>query len=400
VRGAKSLVEYTKTSGEGFIASSGEVPLSDGTKVHWWLRTDTKVDTGGLGAASGYIAVLYRGELYSVAHADQEDGDTRLGAAVFRQFGIGSDIIRRKLFLIIEPPEYDEITGSPGVAPSTGRADLYWMGGGGSPRSVKPADWSEEFGRRLPQQILEAINAEYESRDSSSDREERLKRVMDRFSKRWKATRARVQADDADTTTSPTGPGSAPRAPIDSPTPARRTARTKKRVVVRGRAGENSVGQPGAGTMPAKTTSVAAGVPNCRWVTAADINDHGMMAAWQKPSATDPNGCIELDRDHPVIRTQIEHWQSQYPPAVAKEVEKKVMEAYEEVAVAKVSHMHALTGSVISEERRDEMLLNPALTTSLLGLISEDALISPRLGALGTKKRVGAQDAEEGVSAA
>jgi len=33
------------------------------------------------------------------------------------------------------------------------------------------------------------------------------------------------------------------------------------------------------------------------------------------------------------------------------------------------------------------MLLNPALTTSLLGLISEDALISPRMGKIGTKRK-------------
>lgn len=32
-------------------------------------------------------------------------------------------------------------------------------------------------------------------------------------------------------------------------------------------------------------------------------------------------------------------------------------------------------------------LLNPALTMSLLGLISEDAVIRPRTGKLGTKRR-------------
>lgn len=398
VRGAKSLVEYTKSTGEQFIGSNGVVPLADGTMVHWWLRTEQKVDTGGLGAASGYIAVLYRGELYSFANADQEDGDTRIGAAVYRQFGIGSDIIRRRLFLIIEPPEYDEVTGSPGVAPSTGRADLYWMGAGGSPRSVKPADWSEEFGSKLPKEILDAIDAEYKSRDTHSNRDERLKRVVDRFSKRWKATRARIQEKDADTTTTPTGTGSPQRAPIDSPTPARRTTLTTKRVIVRRRPGEASIGQPGTGTTPAKTVNVSAGVPDCRWVTEADINDKGMMAAWQKPSAKDPNGCVELDQGHPVILSQIEYWQKQYPPAVANEVKRKVMEAYEEVAVAKVSHMHALTGPVISEEQRNDMLLNPALTTSLLGLISEDALISPRLGALGTKKRAGAEETDSSAA--
>jgi len=87
--------------------------------------------------------------------------------------------------------------------------------------------------------------------------------------------------------------------------------------------------------------------------------------------------------------SQIEHWQSQYPPAIANDVRKLVMDAYEEVAVAKVSHLHALTGNVFSEESRDVMLENPALSASLLGLISEDALIGPRTGSLGTKRRKG-----------
>jgi hypothetical protein len=386
VRGAKSLIEYKKSSGDHFVAASGAVDLSDGTKVHWWLRTHPKVETGGLGATSAYIGVLYRRELYGQAYTESEDGDTKSGANVYRQFGIGSDVVRRRVFLVIEPPEFDDTTGAPGVAPSTGRADLYWMGTGLSARSVKPADWSAEFGELLPKEILDAINAEYESREHSDDREERLKRVMDRFANRWKAPRARVKDKDADTTTTATSPGSVPRLPMDTPTRPRRPRR-KKVVVIRSRAGETIIGHPETGTTPAKKTTVSAGLPDCRWVRAEDINDEGMIAAWQKPSAQDPNGCIELDETHPVIRSQIEHWRSQYPAAVANQVEKLVKDAYEEVAVAKVSHLHTLTGTVFSEEQRNEMLENPALTTSLLGLISEDALIAPRTGKLGTKRR-------------
>jgi len=395
VRGAQSLIEYKKASGDEFIAAKGTVPLNDGSKVRWWLRTEPRVDTGGLGASSAYIAVLYRGELYGQAYADLEDGDTRIGAATYRQFGISSDHVRRRVFLIIEPPEYDEVTGSPGVAPSTGRADLYWMGAGLSARSVKPADWSEEFGEKLPAEILDAINAEYQSKTDPSDREERLKRVMDRFGKRWKAPRARVQDEGADTTTQPSAPGTASRAPIDSPTPTRRRPRTKRKVVIRGRRGDVTIGQRNTGELPAKAMSIRVGLPNCRWVGKDDINEDGMMGAWQKPNAVDPNGCILLDKDHPVIRGQIEHWQNQYPRSVAMRVEKIVLEAYEEVAIAKVSHMHHLTGTIISEEQRDAMLLNPALTTSLLGLISEDAVIGPRVGGLGTKKRKVEEDEPE-----
>lgn len=386
VRGARSLIEYRKKDGTDFIEASNVVSLPDGTKVHWWLRTEPKVETGGLGATSAYIGVLYRDELYGQAYTESEDGDTKTGANVYRQFGIGSDSVRRRVFLVIEPPEYNEATGASGVAPSTGRADLYWMGSGISSRSVKPSDWSGDFGRIVPKEILDAINAEYDSREQSDDREERLKRVMDRFADRWKASRARVQPAETDTTTTPTSPGTAPRSPIDSPTKPRKP-RKKKVVVVRGRGGDTVIGQPDTGTTPAKRTSVSVGVPHCRWVTAEDINDAGMIAAWQKPTAQYPNGCIELDEDHPVVRTQIEHWQNQYSPAVKNDVEKLVKDAYEDVAMAKVSHLHALTGVVFSEEQRDTMLLNPALSASLLGLIAEDALIGPRTGKLGVKRR-------------
>jgi hypothetical protein len=310
-----------------------------------------------------------------------------VGAAVFRQFGIGADSVRRRVFLVIEPSEFDDATGAAGVAPSTGRADLYWMGAGQSPRSVKPADWAEAFGENLPQEILDAISAEYESREQSDDREERFKKVMDRFSKRWRAPRARVQDKETDTTTTGTSSGTSPRAPIDSPTPRTRKPGATKKVVVRGRGGGVVIGQPGTRATPAKATSVSSGVPGVEWVTEADINDKGMIAAWQKPNKQFPNGCITLDKHHPVILSQIEYWQKIYPPAVAPQVASIVREAHEEIAIAKVSHMHALTGTVLSEDQRDSMLLNPALTTSLLGLISEDAVIGPRTGKLGTKKR-------------
>ncbi|GAB4078709.1 ATP-binding protein [Nostocoides australiense] len=386
VRGGRSLVEYTKSAGDSCIADSGVVSLRDHTKVHWWLRTEPTVETGGLGAKSGFVAVLYRGELYGQASADQEDGDVRVGAAVYRQFGIGSDAVRRKVFLVIEPPEYNETTGGEGVAPSTGRADLYWMGAGKSPRSVKPSDWAEEFGEKLPKAILDAINAEFESRDQDEDREQRLQRVLDRFSKRWKAPRARVESVEPDTETTLATPGTTPRTPIDSPSPRPRKASGPKKVVVPRRGDGQTLGQPGQGDTPAKTTRVAVGIPDCKWVTEADIAEAGMMAAWQPPSALHPNGCIEIASDHQVIRNQVEFHQNHYPPAVAKDIEKIVRDVYEEIAIAKVSHIHAL-GTLFAEEKREEMLQNPSLTTSLLGLIAEDAVIGPRTGKLGTKRR-------------
>jgi hypothetical protein len=262
---------------------------------------------------------------------------------------------------------------------------------------VKPSDWADMFAEQMPPAIQQELRAAYAAENESDEaREERLKRIMDRFSKRWKAMKARTikpGADDDDTTTDPTSQGTAPRTPIDSPTPARTPKKGKKRVVVRGRGGEITIGAENAGTQKAKSTQVNRGYPQTAWVKSTDINDPGMIAAWQGPSATWPDGLIQLDESHPVVRGQIKYWQSQYPAAHAQQVEAIVKAAYEDVAIAKVSHMHSLTGSVFSEEKLEQMLLNPALTTSLLGLISEDAVISPRLGGLGAKRR---KDVDEG----
>jgi len=132
---------------------------------------------------------------------------------------------------------------------------------------------------------------------------------------------------------------------------------------------------------------VTGGIPNYEWVKAEDIDDEGMFASWMKPSARYENGCIQLDETHAVLLEQLNYWKSQYPPTMAGEVERRVKNCYADVAVAKVAHIHALTGALFSEEQRDAMLENHSLTASLLGLLSEDAYISPQLGGLGAKRK-------------
>lgn len=394
VRGAKALTNYVKRDRTSTVKASGTLSLPDGTKAHWWLRHETKVDTGGIGGSrSGFLSVLYRNELYNHAYANKEDGDTRVGASIYRLFGIGHDDVRKRVFVVLEPPEFDEDTGEHGVAPSTGRADLYWVGQGISSRAVKVSDWADQFGEHMPDEIQEALR---EARDQNSqnpaERDERLKRVMERFSKRWHAPKARTNGKlpaPPDTTTDPAQAGAEPRTPIDAPvTTTRSGPKKKKRVVTTGRKGDSELGSQDEGVTPAVKTNVTQGYPDVEWVSADDINDPGMIAAWQPPNAKNPNGLVELDLQHPIIQSQIKYWQDQYNPASKFDVERIVKEAYEDVAVAKVSHMHSLAGDrVFSEEKCAEMLENPALTTSLLGLISEDAVITPRLGGLGTKKR-------------
>jgi hypothetical protein len=207
VKGAKDVVEYVTRDTGSTVLSSGTVLLpDDGTRAHWWLRRPELVLTGGVGTNAGFIAVMYRYELYGHAYANVEDGDSKAGAAVYRACGIGSDTVRKRVFVIFEPPEYDEDTYQRGVAPSTGRADLYWMGAGVSPSSVKPNDWAEAFANNMPDEIQAALSADHEEKKvTDEERSERLKRVMDRLSKRWRVPRARVANPAAADTTTPRG---------------------------------------------------------------------------------------------------------------------------------------------------------------------------------------------------
>ena len=126
-------------------------------EVHWWLR-EPDVDRG-VGSSAGFIAVLYRKELFGLAWPISTTA-TPQGANVYRQFGIGIDSVRKRVFIVLEPPEYQEIDDRAGVAPSTGRADLYWMGAGLPPG--KPSDWSDSFAERMPDAIQKVLNAAHE----------------------------------------------------------------------------------------------------------------------------------------------------------------------------------------------------------------------------------------------
>jgi len=75
-----------------------------------------------------------------------------------------------------------------------------------------------------------------------------------------------------------------------------------------------------------------------------------------------PEGVVLINQDHPVIREQIIHWQSQYPDHVAEDITKEVMNAYGEVAVSKVAHSEHLKSIIAASVVEDELRSEAALT--------------------------------------
>ena len=90
--------------------------------------------------------------------------------------------------------------------------------------------------------------------------------------------------------------------------------------------------------------------------------------------------------DHPVIREEVEHWQSQYPDHHAEGIQQEVLKAYGEIAVAKVAHSEHLKGVLPTHTVEEQLRSGEAMTMALLGLISEEAVIAPRLGQFGRRR--------------
>jgi hypothetical protein len=114
-----------------------------------------------------------------------------------------------------------------------------------------------------------------------------------------------------------------------------------------------------------------------------------MLAAWHPNDPEFPEGVVLLNVEHPVLAEQIEFFQAQYPDHYADEIADNVIAVYGEIAVAKIAHSEHLKGMHASTVIEKDFRSGAALTMSLLGLISEEAVIAPRLGKLGVKRRTG-----------
>ena len=127
------------------------------------------------------------------------------------------------------------------------------------------------------------------------------------------------------------------------------------------------------------STGLAGGIPSYMTVGATSL-EPGMLAAWSPNPPEHPEGVILLNIEHPVLRAQIEHFQGQFAEQYAEDVENDVVSAYGEIAVSKVAHSAHLTGLIPARVVEEDLRSTHALTTALLGLIAEDAVIAPRLG--------------------
>lgn len=364
IMGAKHYIEYTSGSG-GKLAAFGAVVLGDGTSVNWYLWEGQRPAVQSYAAISGYIGAVYQNELYDItAHH-----------STYRTFGISEGDVRSRTWLVIEPPLYDAQNGKHGVYPRTDRSSLLLKGGPNAGGSLPYNDWGNEFADAMPKALLDAIKAARAGRSGIVVDATWRDRLAERFGARWRIHKLKKVVGGL-LTVDPTQTGT-----------VTRTAKVVRRKATgKGAGGGSGGGTAGAanvgtspGIEPAKAAKVGGGIPIYRFVKAGDVAE-GMIAAWMPNDPDAPEGAVLINVEHPVLIQAVAFWQDQYADMYADDVATDVLNVYGEVAVAKVAHSESLKSEMPRETVEKDLRSEAALTMALLGLITEDALIAPRLG--------------------
>lgn len=363
IRGAHYFITYPVESfDQGQLANQGTVELHDGTAADWYLWNGERPAIHSYAEKNGFIAAVYRNELY----------DINRHVSVYRSFGVSAPSVRQRLWVILRPPKAEDERH--GVYPRTDRTSLLLRGGPNAGGPLPINDWGAEFSDLMPQPIIDAIREERGKDSGTIEDEGWRERLQDRFGKRWRLPKLRVRKDGKDTV-DPSQLGSGPR--TDRP-------RVKRKKATRGGEDGGTKGDRTIGSRPgrlrAEREQVAGGIPTYRKANSGEFEHEYSLAAWQPHDPEYPQGVVLLNVDHPVLEAEIEHYQSQYPDHLAHEVGEEVIKVYGELSVAKVAHSEHLKGVVPTHVIEVDYRSEAALTAGLLGLIAEEAVLAPRIG--------------------
>lgn len=385
IRGAHFYVAGGENPTTGKVAHQGELTVADGTVIEWYLWEGERPAIHSYAHMNGYIAALYKNELY----------DTQTHVAHFRSFGITQKTVRDNLAIIARPPLAD---GSYGVYPDTARNALRIQGTKRAGEPLPWAEWAQAFAENMPEPIQHALAKAGPANCGTLRDPSWRTRLSDRFAARWKTFRwlhdpngtDRIVADgvsslgtifpDADR-----GDGG------DGGARDRKPAATGNQPGGATDAKPTSADKPTpAGPLPASPVEARGGLPEYEWTELANIDEScSYAAAWTRPSKEKPNGVIQIARDFPAVVEVKKYWRGHYPDHLGAEIDVIVEDVYGEAMVARIAHSEQLARDPRWSRSRIETHLRSmdALTMALLGLYGEDHVIRARLAALGPKRK-------------
>jgi hypothetical protein len=409
--GAKYYITEAKVIAPkiGKLKTADTFYLEDGKlKISWYLWEGARPVCHGYALESGFIAVMYKGELYNFnSHISN-----------FRNFGIIDKEIQNRLTIIIEPQIHTQETDW-GVFPDQSRSNLFFTGNGKKSIELPMEYWGLLFIKNMPEEIVNTIKELHKDRDSDdliAGNEALLKRILDKYGNRFAdsihvidySNKSKIKKDPTDEEV-PVNQKST--GLIDSSQEGESFLNGVSKGSSEGKGsdtGEKKTGVAIDGSQQIwrrirvkKAKSTGDSTPSIEIKIKKDMpiivpvgkNDmqHEVNICFYKDEHRFEDGhmgsAVFFNEESPIIQETAEFHQKQHNVMYSNAIKKDVLSAYRQVALCKVSHVMKLFKVLNKDQVIKEYLSEQALTSALMGFISEDSLISPRLGKYGSKNK-------------
>jgi hypothetical protein len=376
VKGLRSFISPKHTT--------GKLMVKHGTTIEWFLtEEDDTGRSGGYGPTKPAIAVQYEDEAYDYKDRPQ----------AYRPFGI-TDALKNRVWLFITPPAYSEHDPTKwGVMPQASRGMLIGKGS----TELPWADWQDNFYQQLPGPIKQALLETQAgiSEGDSKDRRNRLARVMERLSTRFRPVML-VKNDHGRESGNP--------GPTNTGEPRKNTGKNRSPSTVAGKprnpanpsggAGDRVIlNREEAGEFAGSEQRRSDGTPDVQWdARFEDEADIAHAARFERNESLNGSfGTVHFNSEFPMFQNEFHFWVNEYPRADPGEVLSLVRTVYEDEIVARVMHAYKMKGQELARDSagrpiriKDENIgawTSPeALTAAVLGLINVESRIRVAAG--------------------
>lgn len=358
------------TTDRGRPKAAGTVPLQDDkVQAEWYLWEGQRPAVDSYAQKAGYIAIRYGNELFELTNHKVD----------FRHFGIVEGKVQQALTIVLQPALYDPGDGKWGIHPDQSRNRLIFTSPEKRGAAIPLSDWGMEFAAKIPDAILEAIQAARGDTSGTIESEEYRRRLQDKFGSRWTFTsfvRARPFEHSEPAHKLPPSIEAQVPSNLDlniEPTEARTESYKQKvrKTIHRKKAAAGGDDKGAEGESPVD-------VPKYRFARADAFERPWHLALWAPQDPSGPTVLINMDSH--VLGEIIRYHQEQYPDVYAEEVADVVRHVFGEVAACKIAHSQKLIQIVPEEELDRDYRSEAALTIGLMGLLAEESVINQRLG--------------------
>ena len=378
VRGAKYYAEQGRVKGKekGSLKDSGIFYIDQNRVLVGWFLWEGEISENHQ-AIFGYIAALYKNELY----------DIKNGRHSHRSFGIMDEYLRKRVTLIFEPAISD---GSWGVSPHKSRSKLLFVNGPNNPKRDLPWDlWAKEFAINMPESIQEEVlknmNTDFDVED-----EKLLERLGSKISERINAqeelliiTKGTGYSKSTQklkynpiTTNTQKKPNPNPN-PNPNPSNRDRPSVITKKIPKGIIAKEDPNGAYGA-----KKVHALIDMPKGIWDTNGKVfsEDSTSAATWQRNYSYGRDGVhptIILNPKHIFFKVTIEELKKKWPyPTAENSITKITNRVIRNLAITQVANICKTFSKLPEKELDEKYFSDDSLTQGLAGLIAiEDFII-------------------------